>query len=160
MKTYIKLVIQNTIMGCDFYIHKYLEIAHKNGVSYYSLKDERGWFCEMGLSWDGSDHESSDNKELEKERSKLYSKMMTLCLSPRSPLVLYENGKFVSNKFKQKYSKVLQDKIENKYVNYWCLYKDTGSFSNMEDVICITKKEIRYEPGEDAPEFRRVKGRG
>ena len=109
-------------MGCDFYIYKYLEIEHKNGVSYYSLKDERGWFCELDISWNNSDYESDGNDDFDyskrymgKETAKLWDDMVKLCLTPREPMVLFENGKFMSKNMEKKYTQVLQDRINNKF---------------------------------------------
>ena len=34
-------------MGCDFYIHDYLEIHHINGISYYELPTIRGYYCDL-----------------------------------------------------------------------------------------------------------------
>lgn len=34
-------------MGCDYYIHVYLEIHHINGISYYEIPTIRGYYCDL-----------------------------------------------------------------------------------------------------------------
>jgi hypothetical protein len=36
------------IMGADFYIRIYLKIEHNNGISYYELPTQRGYFFDFG----------------------------------------------------------------------------------------------------------------
>lgn len=31
-------------MGCDYYIHVYLEIQHTNGISYHEFDSIRGYY--------------------------------------------------------------------------------------------------------------------
>lgn len=131
-------------MGCDFYISKYLEIEHENGISYYFLKFERGWYCDVGINWYDSDGED-DEHYMAKESSKLYYDMINLCLTPRKPVILYENSKFVSKEIEEKYLHLIEDRINNKYIQENFSLKDTGNFTKIEEIIRITKKEYRYE---------------
>lgn len=141
-------------MGCDFYIYKYLEIEHKNGTAYYSLKDARGWFCELGINWYESDDEDYNPYYMSEECKQLWKDMVKLCLTPRQPFVLYKNDHFVSERVKDKYLPLLQNKINNIFINEKYIFKDTGIFESIEDIIQVTKKEIRYEPGKgDGPYF-------
>jgi hypothetical protein len=143
-------------MGCDYYIYKYLVIEHKEGIAYYPLKPEKGYYPGLDISWYNSDSEDYDNKyrEEEKEYSAFYNQMVKLCLTPRKPLILYENGRFLSPAAQDKYTKVLRNKINKKYINNMCIVEDTGGeFTSIDDVITVTKKEIRYEPGNDSPEY-------
>jgi hypothetical protein len=44
-----------------------------------------------------------------------------------------------------KYLSIIQDKINNIYVEKYRRFKDTGTFTSIDQVIKITKKEDRYE---------------
>jgi hypothetical protein len=71
--------------------------------------------------------------------------MKKICLTPRKPVVIYSNNSFTEPKFEMKYISMIQDKINKKYVQKYPRYKDTGTFTTIEEVIKITKKEERYE---------------
>ena len=72
--------------------------------------------------------------------------MIKLCLTPRKPIVIYNNKSFVEPKFEIKYLPMIQDKINKKYVEKYPHYDDTGSFTSIDEVIKVTKKEERYTP--------------
>ena len=139
-------------MGCDFYIAVYLQIEHKCGVSYYELPSRRGWFCELGMSFDDSDDESDDCGKTPLEYIELRANMEKLCLTPRKDCVVYCDGKFVNEKLQRKYLPSILDKINGKYVEKYCVKKDTGKFSDIFDILKVTRIEDRYEAG-SGPHF-------
>jgi hypothetical protein len=133
-------------MGCDFYIYVYLEIHHINGISYYELPTIRGYYCDLECGVFDSDDDEKDYYYNSKEYNKLYKNMKKICLTPRKPVVIYENNSFISPKLETKYLSIIQNKINNKNVEKYIRYKDTGIFTNMEQVIKVVKKEERYDP--------------
>jgi hypothetical protein len=135
-------------MGCDFYINVYLEIEHIQGISYYKLPTIRGYYYELGSSIYDSDDDENDCDYNSKEYQNLYDIMKRLCLTPRKPVVIYNNNSFITKKFEMKYLPIIQDKINNKNVKEFCFYTDVGTFTSISEVIKITKKEIRYDPYE------------
>jgi hypothetical protein len=131
-------------MGCDFYIDVYLEIQHTNGISYYKLPTIRGYYCDLECGVHDSDDEIDYSNSIEYKR--LYENMKKICLTPRKPIVIYDNNSFIKPKFEIKYLPIIQNKINKKHVEeYNTRYKDTGVFTNIEQIIKIVKKEERYE---------------
>ena len=142
-------------MGCDFYIYKYLEILHTNGVAYYALPTERGYYAELGDAWYDSDVEFNYDEDetnitnTSKAYNKLCSDMMKLYLMPREPLVIFENGIFLNSRLEEKYLEMLKNKIQHIYLNNYCVCGDSGGVLNdLNSIIKVTKKEVRAEPGE------------
>lgn len=45
-----------------------------------------------------------------------------------------------------KYLPIIQNKINKKYVEKYPRHKDTGSFTSIQQIIKVTKKEERYDP--------------
>jgi hypothetical protein len=70
-------------------------------------------------------------------------------LTPRKPIVIYDNS-FISQKLEMKYLPFITDKINKQYVEKYPRYKDTGTFTSIEQVIKITKKEERYDPYQES----------
>jgi len=134
-------------MGCDFYIRIYLEIHHNNGISYYEFPTMRGYFCELDRGICDSDEDEDEDDYNSTEYDTLYENMKIFYLTPRKPIVIYDNHSFTSPKFEMKYLPILQEKINKKYVNKYAKHKDTGTFTSVEQVIKVIKKEERYEPG-------------
>lgn len=136
-------------MGCDFYIRMYLEIHHNNGISYYEFPTMRGYFCELdrGICDSDEDEDEDEDDYNSTEYDTLYENMKIFYLTPRKPIVIYNNHSFTSPKFEMKYLPILQEKINKKYVNKYAKHKDSGSFTSLEQVIKVIKKEERYEPG-------------
>ena len=132
-------------MGCDFYIYIYLEIHHTNGISFYELPTKRGYYCDLDCGIYDSDDDEKDYYYNSIEYTKLYDDMKKLCLTPRKPLVIYDNNSFILPKFETKYLSIIQNKINKKNVEEYTRYEDTGSFTNMEQVIKVIKKEERYD---------------
>lgn len=154
------------MVKCDFYISAYLEIEHNQGISYYQLYTQCGFYCDFirgGVNdlYEKSiyyqtidrDDESNENKnnnvkiehaEKYKQLTEMYEEMYNILkeftLSPRSPIVIYENNSFVTQKLETKYLPIVQNKLNKIYVNNLCLYEDTGSFTDIGEVIKITKK--------------------
>jgi hypothetical protein len=133
-------------MGCDFYIRMYLEIHHNNGISYYEFPTMRGYFCELDRGICDSDEDENEDDYNSTEYETLYESMKIFYLKPRPPIVIYDNHSFTSPRFEMKYLPILQEKINKTYVNKYPKYKDTGTFTSVEQVIKVVKKEERYEP--------------
>jgi len=138
-------------MGCDFYIHVYLEIHHINGISYYEIPIIRGYYCELECGVYDSDDDENDHYYNSIEYKTLYKNMKKICLTPRKPVVIYNNNSFISPKLEMKYLPFIQNKITKQYVEEYIKYryKDTGKFTSIDEVIKIIKKEERYAPFED-----------
>jgi hypothetical protein len=138
-------------MGCDYYIHVYLEIHHINGISYYELPTIRGYYCDLECGVIDSDDDENDHYYNSIEYITLYKNMKKICLTPRKPVVIYNNNSFISQKLEMKYLPFIQNKINKQYVEKYIhyRYKDTGKFKRIDEVIKIIKKEERYAPFED-----------
>ena len=133
-------------MGCDYYIIRYLKIKHKNGVSYYDLPVIRRDYCELECGICDSDDDENDQYYNSKKYEKLYKKMIKLCLKPRKPLVIYKNNSFIKPEFETKYLPIIQNKINGNYdEEYSQSHEDDGTFTSIDQIIKITKKEKRYE---------------
>jgi len=132
-------------MGCDFYIYVYLEIEHNKGTSYYEFPTIRGYYCDLECGIYDSDDEENDYYYNSTEYNTLYENMTKLCLTPRKPIVIYDNNSFTKPNFEMKYLSIIQDKINHRYVEKYHRYNDTGTFTTIDQVITITKKEDRYE---------------
>ena len=135
-------------MGCDFYIYTYLEIQHVNGLSYYELPTIRGYYCELECGVCDSDDDENDYYN-STEYNTLYENMKKICLTPRKPVVIYNNNSFISPKLELKYLPIIQNKINKKYVEKYTRYEDTGIFTSIEEIINVVKKEERYDPYEN-----------
>ena len=132
-------------MGCDFYIYVYLEIEHVNGISYYQLPTIRGYYCDLECGVYDSDDDENDRYYNSTEYNTLYEKMIKMCLTPRKPVVIYNNNSFIEPKFEVKYLPIIQNKINKHCVEKYPLYKDTGILTDISQVIKITKKEKRVD---------------
>jgi len=132
-------------MGCDYYINVYLEIEHNNGISYYQLPTVRGYYCDLECGVCDSDDDEKDYYYNSPEYRKLYHNMKKLCLTPRKPLLIYDNKSFITDKLETKYLPIIQNKINKIYIEKYSSYRDTGKFTSIAEVIKITKKERRYE---------------
>ena len=129
-------------MGCDFYIYTYLEIHHMNGISYYPFPMIRGYYCELEYGGYDSDDEYDYYNSI--EHKTLYENMKKIYLTPRKPLVIY-NHSFITPKLEMKYLPIIQNKMNNNYIEKYPRYKDTGIFTSIEQIIKIVKKEERYD---------------
>lgn len=134
-------------MGCDYYIYVYLEIHHVNGISYYELPTIRGYYCDLECGFCDSDEDENDYYYNSAEYKSLYENMQKICLTPRKPIVIYENHSFISPKLETKYLPLIQHKVNRKREEKArLLYEDTGLFTKIEEVVKIVKKEDRYSP--------------
>ena len=138
-------------MGCDFYIHTYIEIEHKNGMSYYELPFSRGYYPEIGSNGYDSDADDDDDDD---EYDNIYKMCKNYYLTPMKPVIIFTNHSFANEKLKNKYLPILHDKIQGKYIEKYCVGEDTGTFTNIDEIIQVIKKEIRYEPGEGPGLYR------
>lgn len=133
-------------MGCDYYIRVYLEIEHTNGISYYDLSLIRCYYGDLDCGIYDSDDDVNNYYCNSREYKKLYKNMIKMCLTPRKPIVIYSNHSFTTAKLEEKYLPMIQNKINKKYVDdEEPYYQDSGTFTKIEEVIKITKKEIRYK---------------
>jgi hypothetical protein len=69
--------------------------------------------------------------------------MKKICLTPRKPVVIYDNNSFISSKLEMKYLPFIQNKINNKYLEKNIQYKDSGIFTRIEEILKVVKKEDR-----------------
>lgn len=132
-------------MGCDYYINVYLEIQHINGISYYELPFIRGYFSDLECGIYDSDDEEIDIYYNSEEYNELYTNMIKLCLTPRKPVVIYCNNSFVEKRFKNKYLPIIQNKLDGINLKEYYRFTDTDNFTNINEIIRITKKEVRHE---------------
>ena len=133
-------------MGCDYYINVYLEIHHIKGISYCELPIIRGYYCELNCGFVDSDDDENDYYYNSTEYNTIYENMKKLSLTPRKPVVIYNNNSFISPNFERKYLPIILNKINEKNVEENTRYDDTGVFTTLEQVIKIVKKEDRYDP--------------
>lgn len=133
-------------MGCDFYIHVYLEIQHINGISYCELPTIRGYYCELDCGGGYSDDDENEYYYNSPEYLALYAHMKTQCLTPRRPVAIYAGDSFISPKREMKYLPIIRNKMNNASAEKYNRYRDTGSFTRIDQVITVVKKEERYDP--------------
>ena len=113
-------------MGCDYYIIKQLEVKHINvddeeHVSHIELERERCYFYDEPDLVDSDD--STDSESYDSRFDRKYGRYLEVTYQPR---VLFQNGKWKSEKVQDKYEDAIRDEIGN----------------NM--IISIIKKEVRY----------------
>jgi len=135
-------------MGRDYLIHVYLEIQHTNGTAYYELPTIGGYYESFECGIYDSDEDEKDRYYNTKQYRDLKQKYYDMCLTPRKPLVLYKNGKFVKKRFEKKYLPMIQNKLNRVYMEQFCVCEDIGELKDICDISQITKKEIRYDMGE------------
>jgi len=146
-------------MGADYFIYIYLEIEHSQGISYYHFPTKRGYYCDLDCGFYDSDDDENDIYYNSIEYKTLYQDMQEISLTPRKPVIIYNNHSFVTPKFETKYVPIIQDKINKKYVEEYVRHEDTGSFTSIDQVIQITKKEERYDPYTPYESIRSPKSR-
>jgi hypothetical protein len=124
-------------MGCDYYIHLYVEIQYISGVSKYQYATIRGFYSELDCGIYDSDDEECDYYYHSNEYKKLYEDMVKLSLTPRKSIVIYENGSFKSPHFENKFKMMIENILSK---------KDIPNLNHFEEITKITKIEERYEP--------------
>ena len=124
-------------MGCDYYIYTYLEIQHINGISYYDFPTIRGYYCDLECGIYDSDDDENDYYYNSSEYKTLYENMTKMCLTPRKPVVIYNNHSFITTKLEMKYLPMIQNKINKKYVEKYPRHTDTGTFTSIEQIIKV-----------------------
>ena len=132
-------------MGCDFYIYVYLEIHHVNGISNYEFPTMCGYYCDLECGRCDSD-DDENNYYNSPEYNMLYENMKKICLTPRKPIVIYDNNSFLSPKLENKYLPIIQDKINKTCLNKDARFEDTGIFTSLDQILKIVKKEEKYDP--------------
>ena len=145
-------------MEPDYFIYQYLQIEHANGVSYIKLRciEKNYCNCISDTHFDNHDKKSDDSDDSELDDSSftvkhkiqcLQNQMKYLLLKPRAPILIYENNQFINVHFKNKYEKIIKDKInETEPSPIFIEYRDTGNFKCFESIKKITKIECRYDP--------------
>jgi len=114
-------------MGCDYYIVKQLEVKHINdddeeNITIIELDRERGYFFDDNDSRD-SDDSSDSGEDYDTRFNRKYGKYLQVTYQPR---VLFQNGKWKSERVQEKY----EDSI----------IKEIGN----DMILNIIKKESRY----------------
>ena len=114
-------------MVCDYYIERFLEIEHINGITKFELQFHRQWFPDIEVPCYESDDEYDD------KYFQLIQNIRDLCLTAINPRIVFEQGKFVEPRY------------EDKYMAYVNKLVETGTIKDLNDIKKITKKEIKYE---------------
>ena len=131
-------------MVCDYFIERFLEIEHKNGISYYGLYFECKWFPCIDECYE--DFQDSDNEPEvyteNKEYDRVCKELEVVCLMPRQSRIIFKDGEFINEKIKEKYLPLILKKVNNNRLSGD--NKDTGLFADIKDIIKVTKKELRY----------------
>ena len=131
-------------MGCDYYIDIYLKIEHTEGTSYTKLPCIRGYFCEC--AWGIYEANEDENPYWHCEEAKILRKQIEqFMLKPRPELIIYSNKQYKSEFLQEKYEPLIVKKIEEKKCEK-IRYDDTAKLQNLDNIITITKFEVRYEP--------------
>jgi len=108
-------------MGCDYYIVKVIEIRFNDSLSpiQIELERDRGYF----------DFYMDEDDPLYDEKEKEY---INDCLTPSmTPIVIYKNGEFSSEKLELKYKNTIHRQLNNN--------------KEWKDIRKIIKYEYRYE---------------
>jgi len=74
--------------------------------------------------------------------------MKKICLTPRKPVVIYNNNSFISQKLESKYLPLIQNKINKKCLEKYSHYEDTGIFTRIDEIINVVKTEQRHDPND------------
>ena len=169
-KVLTDIILNNANFNSDFYISTYLEIEHNQGISYYQLSTQCGFYCDFirrnsaselynestyyerkySEVYNSSQDVKSEHLEKYEQLTEMYEKMCDILkgftLEPRKPIVIYADKSFVGPNLEAIYLPIIQNKLNKIYVNNLCLYEDTGSFTDITEVIKITKKTELVEP--------------
>jgi hypothetical protein len=113
-------------MGCDYYIITQLEVKHIDDddtehVSLIELDRERCYFPDLEDSQDSDDSTSSESYDTRFNRK--YGNYLKVNYEPR---VLFQNGKWKSERIQEKYENLITKEIGN------------------DLVLNIVKQEVRY----------------
>ena len=139
-------------MGRDYLIHIYLEIQHSNGIAFYELPTIGGYYSNIECGFYDSDYDEDNQYYRIPQYRELKKKYYEFCLTPKKPLVIFENGEFINDKLKQKYLPMVINNLNHVYLEKFCINKeDIGELKDINDILIITKKEVRYEMGEGPP---------
>lgn len=137
-------------MGCDYYIDIYVKIEHTQGTCYIKLPCVRGYYCDC--AW-GIYEENEDEQPYwhTKEGKELRKKVEKFMLTPRPNVIIYSEKQYKSDFLREKYEPLIVKKIkETKRVIM--RYEDSGKLRSLDDIITVTKFEVRYDPGHDDDE--------
>ena len=124
-------------MGCDYYIYKSLRIEHINGSSIIEFPSIRGYYGDFDYDQPDSDYDSDSDIHSYKsgEFEKIYNLYRQLVLKPRQPLLIFDDGLFVKDFYKDKYFDIILEKI-----------KASGKYlTHMQEIYKIFKCEKRVE---------------
>jgi ethanolamine utilization protein EutA (predicted chaperonin) len=113
-----------------------------NESTYYERNDSEVYDSSRAVKY--------EHLEKYEQLTEMYEKMCDILkeftLAPRKPILIYADNSFVTKKLEDKYLPIIQNKLNKIYVNNLCLYEDTGSFTDISEVIKITKKTEIVEP--------------
>lgn len=124
-------------MGCDYYVELFLKIEHADGDTIIKLKTIRGYYGDFNTGPEDSDYEEADdihgfNSEM---TTTLWNNFREVLLTPRNPLLIFDNGLFTKESYKEKYIDIIEDKI-----------KESGKhLQTINDIVKIYKYEKRIE---------------
>ena len=76
--------------------------------------------------------------------------MEEFMMKPRPDLIIYSNKQYKSDFLREKYEPLILEKIEGNTEDH-IRYSDTGKLNKLDDIITVTKFEIRYERFSSAP---------
>jgi hypothetical protein len=110
-------------MGCDFYIYKILRIHYANEPfrSDILLSKENGYYCFYG---------DEDHPDYEIDHEEYVSKQLE---PSTTPIIVYKYNSYVSEKLKNKYSRMVEDTIEH----------DEQSIKNVIKIVKVEEREKR-----------------
>ena len=94
-------------MGCDYYVSEFLELTYINGTtSTTELAFTRCWY-----DWYGPKRHNYADDYHDQVLDGIYNQYIEHMSTPHSDIVIYENGNFLSDQFKAKYSRYLINNV-------------------------------------------------
>jgi hypothetical protein len=121
-------------MSLEYIIYKLLKIKHITGISYILL------YYYIDFSEETPDFDSDDEDFTQK--IKLYFDKNIYLKTDTIPI--YKNKKYLKEKLKEKYNKLVENKINNNdEFELKNPMKDIGILNNIDEIINIDKIEIK-----------------
>jgi len=120
-------------MGCDYYVYTYLEIKHREGLSYIELDRMRSWYCDCL-------EPNVDSDDEEENYEKYCFQYVESFLKPAfEPIMIYDGSKFLKQRYIEKYLNLIHEKTLGTS-DYW---RDEGKLLDVNHINQIRKIEIR-----------------
>lgn len=117
-------------MVCDYYVECILEAEYTNGrISQYEFTFHRKWYPDFEVRSCYEEDDEDQYKEYYELFHKIQEDIKRLCLIPRKPVIIYENGKFTKSKYETEILEFMKNKM---------------GISDMTNIVKMTRKEIRY----------------